>query len=88
MGQLDYKHPSRIYQAEDEQWYFSARNQQAIGPFLAADEAERALRRHISDCKVRNSLAMSISWPRRWSPMRLARRSQKKHTKETSFVAH
>lgn len=93
MGQLDYKYPSRLYQAEDKLWYFKARNSQqarnsqTVGPFHDIDEAERALRRHVSDCKVRSSLAVSMTWPRRWNFMRLARRTQPKHAKDASFVA-
>lgn len=88
MGQLDYKYPSRLYQAEDKRWYFKARNNQTVGPFHDIDEAERALRRHVSDCKVRSSLAVSMTWPRRWNFMRIARRAQPKHTKDTNFVAN
>ena len=69
----------RIYQAQDKRWYFEARDTEAIGPFDDADEALRALARHVRNCEIRDSLDR-FGWPRRWHPMRFARRSSQRQS--------
>ncbi len=51
----------RIYQAEDEQWYFSIRGNQALGPFTSYHEADSALRAHVTACNRR--VSGNILWP-------------------------
>ncbi len=53
----------RIYQAEDEQWYFSIRGNQALGPFTSYHEADSALRLHVTACNRR--VNGNILWPTR-----------------------
>ncbi len=65
----------RIYQGKDRAWYFKARDRKVFGPFHDADEADRALQRHINDCQIRHSYSYSIGWPRSWNLKRFARRS-------------
>lgn len=62
----------RIYQAEDQLWYFSVRGNVAKGPFSSWQEAESALRRHIRDCRRRTD--MTAIWPESWPALRLRRR--------------
>jgi hypothetical protein len=63
----------RIFQGEDQQWYFNVRGNQAVGPFATSQLAAEALIRHVRTCKRRTELA--VPWPRDWSPARLLRRS-------------
>ncbi len=51
----------RIYQAQDEQWYFSIRGNQALGPFISYHEADSALRLHVTACNRR----LNGLWPTR-----------------------
>lgn len=51
----------RIYQSEDQHWYFNVRGNAAKGPFETYHEAERALADHLRRC--RHPLAES-HWPR------------------------
>ena len=74
----------RIYQTADGHWYFRVRNRPDIGPFDDPEEAERVLRRHVIDCRMRNSMGVSINWPRTWSAMRLARRSRPRRAVSTA----
>lgn len=64
---------NRIFQGEDQQWYFHMRGNQAAGPFESYQEAGAALTRHVKTCKRRTDF--SIPWPRAWTPTRLLRRS-------------
>jgi hypothetical protein len=63
----------RIFQGEDQQWYFNVRGNQAAGPFPSSQHAAEALARHVRTCKRR--IELSVPWPRDWSPARLLRRS-------------
>ncbi len=61
----------RIFQGEDQQWYFNVRGNQAIGPFESLAEADVALKRHVRNC-VRRTQG-GIVWPSQLTP-RLLRR--------------
>jgi hypothetical protein len=63
----------RIFQGEDQQWYFNVRGNQAVGPFESLQSASDALARHVKACKRRTEFV--LPWPRDWSPARLLRRS-------------
>ncbi len=64
----------RIFQGEDQQWYFNVRGNQAAGPFPSFKDAADALARHVKVCKRRTDF--TLPWPREWTPSRLLRRSQ------------
>lgn len=49
----------RIYQGEDDRWYFNVRGNLAKGPFITYTDAEDALNQHVRQC--RHPLA-SPSW--------------------------
>lgn len=70
----------RIFQGEDQQWYFNVRGNQAVGPFASVQDAGDALRKHVKTCKRRTDF--TLPWPRDWSPSRLLRRpaSAARHT--------
>lgn len=57
----------RIYQGEDDRWYFNVRGNLAKGPFPTYLEAETALEVHLRQC--RRPLEKPV-WP---SPMRALR---------------
>jgi len=61
----------RIFQGEDQQWYFNVRGNQAVGPFGSFAEADDALKRHVHAC-VRRTQG-GIGWPTQLTP-RLLRR--------------
>jgi hypothetical protein len=63
----------RIFQGEDQQWYFNVRGNQAAGPYPSSQHAAEALARHVKVCKRRAEF--TVSWPRDWRPTRLLRRS-------------
>lgn len=63
----------RIFQGEDELWYFSIRGNQAAGPFESQGEAATALSAYVRTCQRRTEF--SLSWPEEWSPARLLRRT-------------
>lgn len=71
---------NRIFQGEDQQWYFHVRGNQAVGPFPSHLDAGTALGEHVRVCKRRTDL--TIPWPREWTPTRLLRRaaSAPRHT--------
>ena len=60
----------RIYQADDEQWYFSVRGNQARGPYPSFHDADTALGAHISRCRQRIDAPL---WPRSLGPFKLGR---------------
>jgi hypothetical protein len=64
---------NRIFQGEDEQWYFHVRGNQAAGPFASVNDAGSALAKHVSTCKRRTDFV--VPWPRGWTPSRLLRRA-------------
>ena len=68
----------RIYQAEDDGWYFSIRGSQSMGPFITHAAAETALTTHVEACQHR--ISGSLRWPRSWHPLRTLRRSAPPHT--------
>ncbi|MFW6092919.1 MAG: hypothetical protein ACODAC_03020 [Pseudomonadota bacterium] len=70
----------RIFQGEDQQWYFNVRGNQAVGPFASFGDAADALSEHVRTCKRRIDFA--FAWPRGLSPTRLLRRapSAPRHT--------
>ena len=37
----------RIFQGDDQQWYFNVRGNHAVGPFISFSEADDALRRQL-----------------------------------------
>ena len=51
----------RIYQGDDERWYFNVRGNLAKGPFPTSHDAEDALNEHVRRC--RQPLG-TISWTR------------------------
>ena len=63
----------RLYQHEDEHWYFNVRGKQAVGPFVTYHEASQALSSHVDNCRQR--VEGRFSWPRGLNPSRLLRRS-------------
>jgi hypothetical protein len=62
----------RIFQGEDQQWYFNVRGNQAVGPFVSLTEAEGALNRHVKSC-VRRTQG-GVGWPSQLTPSRLLRK--------------
>ena len=62
----------RIFQGEDQQWYFSVRGNQAMGPFVSFSDADDALKRHVSSC-VRRTQG-GLAWPSQLAPGRLLRK--------------
>mgnify|MGYP006204545787 CR=1 FL=1 len=71
---------NRIFQGEDDQWYFHVRGNQAVGPFASAQDAGSALAEHVNTCKRRTDF--QVPWPRHWTRARLLRRavSAPRHT--------
>jgi hypothetical protein len=63
----------RLYQHDNEQWYFSVRGNQAVGPFATYHEASQALTSHVNNCRQR--VEGRFFWPRGLNPTRLLRRS-------------
>jgi hypothetical protein len=41
----------RIYQDEDDRWYFNVRGNLAKGPYVSYSEAAEALNLHVSQCR-------------------------------------
>ncbi|MDH3643876.1 MAG: DUF6316 family protein [Gammaproteobacteria bacterium] len=70
----------RLYQADDDQWYFSIRGKQSLGPFTTYHEASQALSSHVDNCQHR--VGAKFAWPRGLNPARLLRRSptEPRHT--------
>lgn len=56
--------PQRIYQGEDDQWYFDVRGNQVKGPFSTQHNASVALNAHIQQC--RRHLDGPL-WPNSWN---------------------
>ena len=76
----------RIYQGEDDRWYFNVRGNLAKGPYVTYLDAEDALDQHVSRCyRPTHSSAWPSSWPSTWPDalraLRLTRRttSQPRH---------
>ncbi|NKC00672.1 MAG: hypothetical protein GKR90_19565 [Pseudomonadales bacterium] len=68
----------RIYQGEDNQWYYRVRGNQAIGPFESHSEAQSKLSRQLKTWTGRSGPA--AVWPRDWHPGRILRRSATRQT--------
>ena len=66
----------RIYQGDDDRWYFNVRGNLAKGPFNSFTEAEDALNQHIRQC--RRPLATpswsKVSWPKALKALKPSRR--------------
>jgi hypothetical protein len=65
--------PNRLYQRDDEHWYFNVRGNHAVGPFITHHEASQALSSHVDNCRQR--VEAKPSWPRGLNLSRLLRRS-------------
>jgi hypothetical protein len=63
----------RIFQDEDEQWYYRTRGNHAIGPFPNQHLAEQALAKKIRSWAGRAD--PKAVWPRHLQPSRIWRRS-------------
>ena len=64
---------SRIFQADDGQWYFKVRGNQNMGPYPSHSDAVHALGVYVSACRER--LEGRLRWPRIFHPLRLRRAS-------------
>lgn len=62
----------RIYQGEDDRWYFNVRGNLAKGPFGSFTDAEDALNQHVRQC--RSPLARP-SWMKVLKALKAGRRS-------------
>ena len=63
--------PSRIYQGDDDQWYFKVRGNQTMGPYPNHSDAQHALGVFVSACRER--VEGRFRWPRIFHPLRLRR---------------
>ena len=63
--------PSRIYQDEDQQWYFKVRGNQTMGPYPSHADAAHALNVYVSACRER--VEGRLRWPRFIHPWRFRR---------------
>lgn len=61
----------RIYQGEDECWYFNVRGNQARGPFPSQRDAEDALNVHVRQCH--RPLGRPV-WPKHLRTLKFGRR--------------
>ena len=62
----------RIYQGEDDLWYFNVRGNLAKGPFISHPDAENALSDHLRRC--RQPIDISL-WSKPLRSFRVRRRS-------------
>lgn len=62
----------RIYQGEDDRWYFNVRGNLAKGPYGSHIDAEDALNQHVRQC--RRPLA-SPSWSKALKVFKVKRRN-------------
>ena len=67
----------RIYQADDERWYFNVRGNMAKGPYESRADAETALLQHVR--QWHRPLA-SKSWPKVLKVFGEQRRSEPRHS--------
>lgn len=63
----------RIYQGENQQWYYRVRGNHEVGPFATHSLADAALKRQMKGW--RGMAGPKIQWPRSLQPGRLFRRS-------------
>jgi hypothetical protein len=70
----------RIYQGEEAQWYFNVRGNQSMGPYSTYQNAELALRTHVSACNRR--LKIPELMPKLLAPLmsRRRHRGEARHT--------
>ncbi len=61
----------RIYQGDDDQWYYRTRGNQSAGPFPDHNSAEQALKDQISAWAPQPKAA----WSRHFQPSKIFRRS-------------
>ena len=62
----------RIYQGDDDRWYFNVRGDLAKGPYVSYSEAEDALNEHVR--RWRRPLA-TPSWSKALKALKTPRRS-------------
>ena len=58
----------RIYQDDDDRWYFNVRGNLAKGPYISFEEAEDALNAHVRQCRrplLTPSWLKALKTPRR-----------------------
>lgn len=69
----------RIYQGEDDRWYFNVRGNLAKGPFMSFSDAEDALNQHVRQCRsplARPSWILARpSWTKALKAIKVGRRS-------------
>ncbi|MCH8141232.1 MAG: hypothetical protein IH908_06505 [Proteobacteria bacterium] len=68
----------RIYQGENDRWFFNVRGNEAMGPYETYPDADRALAKHVNHYRSRTDV--KARWPRMLHPSRLWRRSAARHT--------
>lgn len=68
----------RIYQGEDDSWYYRVRGNDKVGPFDSAIETQQALNRQLALWHGRTG--PSAVWPQDWNPARFLRRSVTRQT--------
>ena len=61
----------RIYQDDDDRWYFNVRGNLAKGPFASFNEAEDALNLHVRQCL---RLLAAPSWSKALKALKTGRR--------------
>lgn len=67
----------RIYQRDDERWYFNVRGNMTKGPYATRAEAENALLQHLRQWR---RPAGSSPWPRALKIFGEQRRSEPHHS--------
>ena len=68
----------RIYQGEDELWYFRVRGNQSVGPFDNFGDAQAKLNKQMKSWTGRSGPVAAL--PRNWQPARIFRRSATRQT--------
>ena len=68
----------RLYQGDDELWYFNVRGNMSKGPFATRAEGEDALARHVRHW--RGTTLSPNPWPRILKRFGEQRRSEPRHT--------
>lgn len=68
----------RIYQGQDESWYYHVRGNQRNGPYKSRIEAQQALDRQLA--MWTGGTGPRAVWPRDWNPARFLRRSATRQT--------
>ncbi len=68
----------RIYRGDDDSWYYRARGNDAVGPFLTRQAAEQALSKQIRNWS--NTGLPRTVWTRHLPSNKLFRRSAPRHS--------